>query len=160
MLRGLKACGFLSAFRETRPSQPVGSQKAQARMAPATLRMYGLDGRHRATDTAPETPSSATVQGPMQHRPTNDANMLKPTALPPEARIFFLSCIYKSLGNAPCKVRLWVISGEATARDRQFAGNRHSKPRRRRWRANRRWGRRLTANQIHVHRMGPQRWQR
>src|ERR1700730_3237023 len=63
-------------------------------MVPAALNMYGRKGCHRAIDTAPETPSSATVHGPMQHRPTNEANMLKPTALPLEAMIFFRSCMY------------------------------------------------------------------
>src|SRR6202007_275201 len=29
--------------------------------------------------------------GPMQHKPTKDANMLRPIALPPEAMTFFLS---------------------------------------------------------------------
>src|SRR6266853_4351320 len=72
---------------------------------PARMRMYGRSGSHWAIATAPETPSSATVQGPTQHRPTNAANMLKPTAPPPEAMICFRSRIYPSPGKAD---RSWL----------------------------------------------------
>src|SRR5215472_7932481 len=69
------------SLRQTRLNRYV-RQNAQASMDPATTNMYGRSGCHRAIDTAPETPSNATVQGPMQHSPTMEANMLKPTAPP------------------------------------------------------------------------------
>jgi hypothetical protein len=72
-------------------------------MAPAAMRMNGLNGCHRAIATAPDTPSTATVHGPTQHKPINDAKRLKLTAPAPEAMISFLSCtvLVSAKGSAP-----------------------------------------------------------
>ncbi len=59
-------------------------------MTSARPSMYGRNGCHRAIDTAPDTPSMATAQGPIQHRPINDAIALTPTA-PPDVATSFLS---------------------------------------------------------------------
>jgi len=65
--------------------------------------MSGLTGCHRAIAMALDTPSTATVHGPTQHRPISDAKRLKLTAPAPEAMISFLSCTVLVLakGSAP-----------------------------------------------------------
>jgi hypothetical protein len=107
------------SLRQTRLNRYV-RQNAQASMDPATTNMYGRRGCHRAIDTAPETPSNATDQGPMQHRPTMEANMLKPTEPPPDAMIFFVSNMYLSLAGAPHGVLVHEIRGEGAQRDREL----------------------------------------
>ncbi len=80
---------------------PYTRQNAQSNMTTARPNMYGRNGCHFAIATAPETPSKATAQGPMQHRPINEAMALMPIALPLVATSFLSSLIAGSPYEQP-----------------------------------------------------------
>jgi len=56
----------------------------------------------------------------MQHKPTNDANMLRPTALPPEAMIFALSCMFRLIDSSTQRQQ---VSSVAPARASWIGGH-------------------------------------
>ncbi len=80
-------------------------------MIAATPMMYGRNGAQRAIVTAPETPNKTTAQGPMQHRPINDANALMPIAPPVVAAAVLCESVGMSLLTCPILLPCRMLSG-------------------------------------------------
>lgn len=98
-------------------------QKAHARSTVASARIHGRYGWNRAIAIAPPMPKTLTAQGPMQHNPTNDANPLRPMALPVVATTRRCSRMRAACADATIRTRLtgWAFLRPVTTEDATIA---------------------------------------